>query len=90
MLNLTTSVSGYATREVCISDLSHEDCPPEPAVPPPAPPTPPPVRKYQVRGAKDLTSKFEIMMAKREKEETERIAREEAEKGTVANFFFHN
>ena len=85
-LNSKNLVSGYATREVCLSDLSHEECPPEPTPPPPPQPTPPPVRKYQVRGAKDLTSKFEIMMAKREKEETERIAKEEAEKVRVQSF----
>ena len=59
-------VSGYATREICTNDLSFDDQP-EPASPePPKPKTPSPQRKYTVKGARDLTSKFEQMMSERE------------------------
>ena len=73
-------VSGYATREVCNADESHDDCPPEPEPPVVEPPKPKPPRKYQVKGAKDLTSKFEAAMLIREKQEKERLAKEEKEK----------
>jgi hypothetical protein len=69
-------VSGYATRQICNADESHDTCPPETEEPPPTPPTPKKIRKYQVRGAKDLTSKFEAMMLERERIEIERLEKE--------------
>ena len=59
-------VSGYATREICTNDLSFDDPPEAPSPEPPKPKTPSPQRKYTVKGARDLTSKFEQMMAERE------------------------
>ena len=74
------SVSGYATREICFGDESHDDCPPDTTPPKVETPIPEKTRKYKVRGGKDLTSKFEKRMLEREKTEKIRIANAEKEK----------
>lgn len=79
------AVSGYATREICSNDLTYEDCPPAPSPEPPKPKTPTPPRKYTVKGARDLSSKFEVKMSEREvlnavKKEKDKIIREKQER----------
>jgi len=67
-------VSGYAGQTTCNGDLSFDDCP----LLRTAPPTrPPPVvdtcTKYRPRPAKDLRSRYELMMDARQQAEIERI-----------------